>query len=57
MSPIIPGSIVAIIHTRPGLVPLGRLFKAHLKLVFFDDRLPHARSPEPTCNQPPARPR
>jgi hypothetical protein len=25
ISPIIPASIVAIIHTRPGLVPRGRL--------------------------------
>jgi hypothetical protein len=33
---MIPGSIVTIIHTRPGLVPRGRLLKAHLKLVFFD---------------------
>ena len=32
ISPIIPGSIVAIIHARPGLVPRGRL-QAHLRLV------------------------
>ena len=36
MSPTIPGSIVAIIDIRPGLVPRGRLLRGHLKLVFFD---------------------
>jgi hypothetical protein len=53
MSPIIPGSTVAIIHTRPGWLRAVASFQAHPKLVVFDERLarPFAAPPCATSSR------
>ena len=55
MSPIIPGSIVANIHTRPGLVPSGRLLQSLRQADLLRRRFPHVRFPEAPSDQAPPR--
>jgi hypothetical protein len=43
---------VAIIHTRPGLVPRGRLLQGPPQAGLLRRRLPHARSPGPLATKP-----
>ena len=57
MSPLIPGSIVANIHTRPGLVPSGRHLQSLRQAELLRRRLPHVRFAEPLGKQASARPR